>query len=86
MITSDPTVVRRQNLDALRESRGWADEIVPALNKRIATLEKELLDAKNMLGPEETREARVERQFLMWMRDTPDRLIEHLEASARHAR
>lgn len=86
MITSDPTVVRRQNLDALRESRGWAEEIVPALNKRIASLEKSLLDADHPLAPEETRRAREERQYLIWMRDTPDRLIQHLEANARQTR
>lgn len=75
--------------DALREmlqSRGWAEEFKPALNRRIADLEADLCRAENPLSPGETDWARRERQLLIWVRDAPGEILKQISAAARQSR
>jgi hypothetical protein len=75
-------IIRQNRILETTATPGWSEEIVPALEKQIAKLEAEILEAgDNELTEEDTRRARRERQFLKKLLKTPDDLVKELSAA-----
>jgi hypothetical protein len=82
----DHILLQIQQLDEMRESPGWREQMRPALDARIAEIERALCAvSEGELDAEETRAARRERQALVWMRDTPERLLRSFQENYRRA-
>jgi hypothetical protein len=72
---------RTRTLTDLIDSKGWRDELAPALRKQIAAIEAAILEAgEKELDDTATREARRQRQFLLTLLDKPEQLIRDLNA------